>query len=103
MRAVIRNSACLDVGREGAHHFVALVVDTSEKPAWSDRGETGVESLRRDAWKAMRMSVEGREPEGGCACIDQLSDARRARLRIDRSVQGQIKARLQARPWHIAV
>jgi acyl-CoA synthetase (AMP-forming)/AMP-acid ligase II len=31
MRAVIRNSASLDVGREGAHHFVALVVDTSEK------------------------------------------------------------------------
>jgi hypothetical protein len=97
MRAVIRNSACLDVGREGAHHFVALVVDTSEKPAWSDRGETGVESLRRDAWKALRMSVESRELEGGCTRVDQLSDARRSLLRIDRRVEGKINARLQAR------
>src|SRR5260370_34546383 len=97
MRAVIRNAACLDLGREGADHFVALVVDASEKPAWSDRGEAGVKRLRWDAWKTLRMSVEGRELEGGGARIDQLSDARRSLLRIDRGVEGKINARLQAR------
>src|SRR6516225_11510463 len=97
MCAVIRNAACLDLGREGAHHFVALVVDAGEKPAWSDRGEAGVERLRRDAWKALRMSAEGGELEGGRARIDQLSDARRSLLRIDRGVERKINARLQIR------
>jgi|SRR6516165_837017 len=97
MCAVIRNAACLDLGSEGAHHFVALVVDASEKPAWSDRGEAGVERLRRDAWKTLRMSAEGRELEGGGARIDQLCYPRRSFLRIDRGVEGKINARLQAR------
>src|SRR6516165_8680943 len=97
MRAVIRNAACLDLGREGAHHFVALVVDASEKPAWSDRREAGMECLRRDTWKTLRMSTERRELEGSRARVDQLSNACRSLLRIDRGVEGKIDARLQAR------
>ena len=86
----------LDLRHEGAHHLVVLVVDAGDQAAFADRAEAGVEHLRRDARKALRMGAEGRELEGGGAGVDQFIDPRGAFLRIDRGIEREIDARLRA-------
>jgi hypothetical protein len=102
VRPPVGDAAVADLRHEGPHHLVVLVVDARHEPVRSQRGEAGVEDVRRDAREAARIGAEGGELEGRRSGRHEVADAGRALGRIHGGVEREVHARLRSSRFDLA-